>query len=49
MAARDVLILPEPAATLWATKGRDIIAVVRAHLPEKTAYKIGGGTVLAAR
>lgn len=47
MAVRDVLVLPEPAATLWTTTGRDIIDVVRAHLPEKTAYKIGGGTVLA--
>ncbi len=49
MATRDALVLPEPAATLWATKGRAIVAVVRAHLHEKTAYKIGGGTVLAAR
>lgn len=43
------LQLPDPAGRLWEEAGRKVMALVAKHTGEMPGYKLGGGTVLAAR
>ena len=46
--ARSDLVLPEPARSLWR-RTRSVIRTGLGELGDDVGYRIGGGTILAAR
>ena len=45
----ESLTLPEPARTIFSRTRAILDAYITPHTPDRSGWKIGGGTILAAR